>query len=90
MLKLDEILAMDIKKLFEEVAGIQEEVVKEWLIDENSNNVEVIEFLTNLMDRLLVCVSQMEEYRKYQKEFKVCLIQKILAEKIVLIAVSLT
>lgn len=71
VVKFEQILTEDIKQLFEEVASIQEDVSKEWLIDENSNIVQVKEFLTNLADRLSVCVSQMEEYRNYQKEFKV-------------------
>lgn len=71
-MKFEEILSADIKQLFEEVAGIQEDATKDWLIDESSNAAQVKEFLANLADRLSVCVAQMEENRNYQKEFKVC------------------
>lgn len=71
VVKFEEILTEDIKQLFDEVASIQEEVTKDWLLDENSDATRVKEFLVNLVDRLSVCVSQMDEYRDYQKEFRV-------------------
>lgn len=71
VVKFDAILTEDIRQLFEEVASIQEDATRDWLIDETSNNVQVKEFLANLSDRLSVCVSQMDEYRSYQKEFRV-------------------
>lgn len=71
VLKFEGILTEDIKQLFEEVASIQEDATKDWLIDESSIASQVKEFLGNLADRLSVCVSQMEENRNHQKEFKV-------------------
>lgn len=72
VVKFEEILTEDIKQLFDEVTSIQEDVTKDWLIDENSDATQVKECLVNLSDRLSVCVSQMDEYRNYQKEFRVC------------------
>ncbi len=77
VVKFEEILTEDIKQLFEEVTSIQEDVNKDWLIDETSNIAQVKEFLVNLSDRLSVCVSQMEEYRNYQKEFKVSQLDRL-------------
>lgn len=69
--KLQECLQDDIKKVFEEIADIKTEILKDWLISEQSNTAEVKETLYNLMDRLTICQSDSQLYRKYQKEFKV-------------------
>ncbi|KAJ6638438.1 Dynein axonemal heavy chain 6, partial [Pseudolycoriella hygida] len=70
LVKFENVLTEDIRQLFEEVSAIQEDVNKDWLIDESSNIAQVKECLTNLSDRLSVCMSQMEGYRNFQKEFK--------------------
>lgn len=69
--KFAEALQVDVQALFEEIDEINSEIIKDWLIDEESNSVDVKDTLTSLMDRLIVCRSLSQEYRAYQKEFKV-------------------
>lgn len=69
--KFAEALQVDIQTLFEEIDEIKGDVIKDWLIDEESNPVDVKDTLTILMDRLIACQTLAQEYRSYQKEFKV-------------------
>lgn len=69
--KLAEALKIDIQAVFEEIDEINMEIVKDWLIDEESNPSDIKDTLTSLMDRLIACQMLAQEYRAYQKEFKV-------------------
>lgn len=71
MEKFSDALQIDIQAIFEEIDEIRTEIVKEWLIDEESNPSDVKDSLTSLMDRLIACQTLSQEYRAYQKEFKV-------------------
>lgn len=42
-----------------------------WLYDINSNIAEVMEFLTDLHDRLVACQEKAAEFKNYQKQFRV-------------------
>lgn len=53
------------------VEDIRAEVVKDWLLDENSDPVEVNDTLENLMDKLANCQKMAEEYQSYQQELNV-------------------
>lgn len=67
----DECLEDDIKRLLQKVEDIRAEIVKDWLLDENSDPVEVNDTLENLMDKLANCQRTAEEYQSYQQELNV-------------------
>lgn len=69
--QLAESLQNDIKLIFSEVAEVGEEILKPWLIDETSSSSQVREILAELMERLHHCQELSQEYRKYQKEFRI-------------------
>lgn len=73
--QFSDILEEDVKRVFQKVEDIRTEIVKPWLLDENSDPVEVNDTLENLMDKLLSCKSTSEEYQSYQTELKVCCFQ---------------
>lgn len=67
----DECLEDDIKRLLQKVEDVRAEIVKDWLLDENSDPVEVNDMLENLMDKLTNCQKTSEEYQSYQQELNV-------------------
>lgn len=69
--KLDICLQEDIKQLFTEVEQIRGESVQKWLIHEDSNRSEVQETLASLSEHLTELQAKSQEYRRYQREFKV-------------------
>nr|XP_050848639.1 dynein axonemal heavy chain 6 [Vespula vulgaris] len=64
-------LQKDIKSLTDKVTEINEEVTQEWLLDATSNIDECLETLQDLTEQLNECVETAEEYRSYQRAFKV-------------------
>lgn len=71
VVKLNEYIQEDIRKLFMEIDDVRTDIMKDWLTDESSNMAEVKETISNLMDQLGSCQEKAQEYKKYQKEFKV-------------------
>lgn len=71
MKHFDECLEDDIKRLLQKVEDVRAEIVKDWLLDENSDPVEVNDMLENLMDKLTNCQKTSEEYQSYQQELNV-------------------
>lgn len=61
----------DIAKLFAEVAKIREEITLPFLIDENTEITEAQDFLNTNLKRLQELQALSQEYRKFQKDFKV-------------------
>uniref|UniRef100_A0A182QLA9 Dynein heavy chain 6, axonemal n=1 Tax=Anopheles farauti TaxID=69004 RepID=A0A182QLA9_9DIPT len=68
--KFDLCLQADITKIFSEVEDIQDGVLKEWLLDLSSDPVQVRDCLIDLSERLTMCQRKAQEYKKYQKEFR--------------------
>ncbi|XP_058822007.1 dynein axonemal heavy chain 6 [Topomyia yanbarensis] len=68
--KFDLCLQTDIAKIFSEVEEISEQVLQEWLLDANSDPAQVRDFLIDLSERLNSCYRKAQEYKKYQKEFR--------------------
>ncbi|XP_001850815.2 dynein heavy chain 6, axonemal [Culex quinquefasciatus] len=68
--KFDLCLQTDIAKIFTEIEDISELVLNEWLLDANSDPVQVRDCLIDLSERLTSCQRKAQEYRKYQKEFR--------------------
>uniref|UniRef100_A0A6E8VFP2 AAA+ ATPase domain-containing protein n=1 Tax=Anopheles coluzzii TaxID=1518534 RepID=A0A6E8VFP2_ANOCL len=68
--KFDLCLQADITKIFSEVEDIHEEVLKEWLLDLGSDPALVRDCLIDLSERLTMCQRKAQEYKKYQKEFR--------------------
>ncbi|XP_050084093.1 dynein axonemal heavy chain 6 [Anopheles aquasalis] len=68
--KFDLCLQSDITKIFSEVEEILEEVLKEWLLDIASDQARVRDCLIDLSERLTMCQRKAQEYKKYQKEFR--------------------
>ncbi|XP_049536716.1 dynein axonemal heavy chain 6 [Anopheles darlingi] len=68
--KFDLCLQSDITKIFSEVEEILEEVLKEWLLDLASDQARVRDCLIDLSERLTMCQRKAQEYKKYQKEFR--------------------
>ncbi|XP_050078309.1 dynein axonemal heavy chain 6 [Anopheles maculipalpis] len=68
--KFDLCLQADITKIFSEVEDIHEEVLKEWLLDLGSDPAQVRDCLIDLSERLTMCQRKAQEYKKYQKEFR--------------------
>ncbi|XP_047348170.1 dynein axonemal heavy chain 6 [Vespa velutina] len=64
-------LQKDITSLIDKVSEINEEVTQGWLIESKSNVDECLETLKDLTERLNDCVATAEEYRSYQRAFKV-------------------
>lgn len=69
--KLSQLLQKDICLIFEEVDDVMKKSVESWLISEDSNKAAVKECLQGLNDRLSTCQGLSQDYRKYQREFKV-------------------
>lgn len=67
-------LQEDIKFIFDEVELINVEIVKPWLIDDKSDKAQVKEELQGLYDRLINAQQLSQEYRKYQREFRVIIV----------------
>ncbi|XP_055549943.1 dynein axonemal heavy chain 6 [Wyeomyia smithii] len=63
-------LQTDIAKIFSEVEDISEQVLQEWLLDVNSDPMQVRDCLIDLSERLTSCQRKAQEYKKYQKEFR--------------------
>uniref|UniRef100_A0A182FSK0 AAA+ ATPase domain-containing protein n=1 Tax=Anopheles albimanus TaxID=7167 RepID=A0A182FSK0_ANOAL len=68
--KFDLCLQSDITKIYCEVEEILEEVLKEWLLDIASDQARVRDCLIDLSERLTMCQRKAQEYKKYQKEFR--------------------
>lgn len=68
--KFDLCLQTDIAKIFLEVEEISEHVLHEWLLDVNSDPAQIRDCLIDLSERLSSCQRKAQEYRKYQKEFR--------------------
>ncbi|XP_021708238.1 dynein heavy chain 6, axonemal [Aedes aegypti] len=68
--KFDLCLQTDIAKIFLEVEEISEHVLQEWLLDVNSDPAQIRDCLIDLSERLSSCQRKAQEYRKYQKEFR--------------------
>ncbi|XP_055643505.1 dynein axonemal heavy chain 6 [Toxorhynchites rutilus septentrionalis] len=68
--KFDLCLQTDIARIFSEVEEINEQVLKEWLLDVNSDPAQIRDCLIDLSERLTSCQRKAQEYRKYQKEFR--------------------
>ncbi|XP_050294811.1 dynein axonemal heavy chain 6 [Anthonomus grandis grandis] len=60
----------DISALISEVGVIKDECMQPWLYDIDSNTEEVTDFLTDLHDRLLGCQARAQEFKNYQKQFR--------------------
>lgn len=71
--KLSQLLQNDIRLVFEEVDDVMKKSVESWLISEDSNKGAVKECLQGLNDRLSACQGLSQDYKKYQREFKVML-----------------
>lgn len=69
-----EFIDEDIKRLLQRIEDIRIEIVKDWLLDENSDPVEVNDTLENLSEKLANCRKISEEYQSYQQELNVRLI----------------
>lgn len=63
-------LQTDIAKIFSEVEDISEQVLQDWLLDINSDPMQVRDCLIDLSERLTSCQRKAQEYKKYQKEFR--------------------
>ncbi|XP_065087185.1 dynein axonemal heavy chain 6 [Ochlerotatus camptorhynchus] len=68
--KFDLCLHTDIAKIFSEVEEINEQVLQEWLLDNSSDPAQIRDCLIDLSERLSSCQRKAQEYRKYQKEFR--------------------
>lgn len=68
----NECLEEDIKRLFQRIEDIRIEIVKDWLLNEDSDPVEVNDTLENLSEKLSSCRKVSEEYQCYQQELNVC------------------
>lgn len=53
-----------------EISNIKNECMAPWLYDINSNSVEVIELLNELNERLLECQNRANEFKNYEKQFR--------------------
>lgn len=69
--KLAIALQNDIKKVFEEVDEVSKEATEDWLLTQTSDSNLVKETLQNLLERLQLCESKSQDYRKYQRNFKI-------------------
>lgn len=69
--KLADLLQTDIQVIFDEVDDIMVKAVEGWLISEDSNVNTIKDTLQGLNERLTVCQGLSQDYRKYQREFKV-------------------
>lgn len=69
--KLSQLLQNDIQLIFDEVDDVMKKSVEDWLISEDSNKAAVKDTLQGLNDRLSSCQGLSQDYRKYQREFKV-------------------
>lgn len=71
MQRLDNCLQEDIKILFVEVEKVRNEILKGWLIDAKSRRSEVNEVLAVLAEQLAESSAKAQEYKRYQREFKI-------------------
>lgn len=69
--KLDISLQNDIMKLLNEVTDIREEIQQPWLLDAESNIIDVLGNLNSALDRIAVLQKLSAEFNKYQEEFEV-------------------
>lgn len=69
--RLEIALQNDIKKVFEEVEEVSKEATEDWLLTKTSDSNLVKETLQNLLERLQICESKSQDYRKYQRNFKI-------------------
>ncbi|XP_050519336.1 dynein axonemal heavy chain 6 [Diabrotica virgifera virgifera] len=63
-------LNKDISALISQVGTIKDECMQPWLYDINSNFAQVMEFLTELFDKLVDCQKRAAEFKEYQKQFR--------------------
>ncbi|KAF2878695.1 hypothetical protein ILUMI_27474 [Ignelater luminosus] len=68
--KFNEQLNKDISLLISEVGTIQDECIKPWLYDIESNAEEVTEFLNGLLEKLVECQKRAASFKGYQKQFR--------------------
>ncbi|XP_048507335.1 dynein axonemal heavy chain 6 [Athalia rosae] len=64
-------LQLDIDELIDKISDINDEVVQSWLLSSESNIAHCFSTLKNLNARMTECASTANEYRNYQKAFKV-------------------
>lgn len=69
--KLDMSLQNDIMKLLNEVTDIREDIQQPWLLDADSNIIDVLGNLSSALDRIAVLQKLSAEFNKYQEEFEV-------------------
>ncbi|KAJ8983473.1 hypothetical protein NQ317_014931 [Molorchus minor] len=63
-------LNKDITALISQVGIIKDECTQPWLYDIESNKDDVMDFLTDLNDRLVICLQKATEFKNYQKQFR--------------------
>uniref|UniRef100_A0A336LHG4 CSON012522 protein n=1 Tax=Culicoides sonorensis TaxID=179676 RepID=A0A336LHG4_CULSO len=68
---LNKCLQSDIQKIFAQVENVRQEIIKSWFLDENSDQSQIRETLAELQETLSSCQDLSQEYRSYQKEFKI-------------------
>lgn len=61
----------EINALIIEISNIKNDCLAAWLYDIESNNVEVMEFLNELNDRLIGCQGRANEFKSFEKQFRV-------------------
>ncbi|XP_065162410.1 dynein axonemal heavy chain 6 isoform X2 [Atheta coriaria] len=60
----------DISLLIEEIGKIKTDCSQEWLYDSESNIAEVTAYLNELYENLMDCLRRANEYKSYQKQFR--------------------
>ncbi|GLH11551.1 uncharacterized protein GBIM_16305, partial [Gryllus bimaculatus] len=70
ILKFQERLSKDINALMSEIGDVKDEAVKPWLIDIKSKPEEAKAKLNKINDRLMAIQKKANEYRGYQKQFR--------------------
>lgn len=70
--EMNKCLQDDIKKLFKEIEDIRKDIMQDWLVDEKSNPDEVRTTIASVAERLADALATSQDYKKIQKEFRVC------------------
>ncbi|XP_057658316.1 dynein axonemal heavy chain 6 isoform X1 [Diorhabda carinulata] len=63
-------LNKDISALISQVGNIKDECMQPWLYDINSKFAEVMDFLSELFDKLIDAQKRANEFKEYQKQFR--------------------
>lgn len=69
--KLDISLQEDIRQLFAEVEKVRVDCTQDWLISADTDRAQAVEALATLHEHLTELQAKAQEYKKYQREFKV-------------------